>query len=74
MAGMMHGVYCGPELRLKDLGALLLQDPDHEDGYLAQFDAMYTGFGQNLKRLKEAHGWHPFPKGLFMDVHILGEE
>ena len=63
---MLHGVYIedGPDSMLRLKGALLRQDPDTTDGYLAQFDALY---------LFESHGWHKFPKKLFVNVTQQGE-
>jgi len=62
---MLHGIYShdGPDERLRFKGAILRQDPDDKDWYLAQFDPMY---------LEEAYGWHKFPKALF--VNICGTE
>lgn len=61
----MHGVYHedGPRKDLHFKGALLQQDPETEDNYIAQFDALY---------LPEAYGWHSFFKRLF--VNITGGE
>lgn len=62
---MLHGIYHedGHDERLRFKGALLQQDPDKEDHYIAQFDPLY---------LPEAYGWHSFPKKLF--VNITGED
>lgn len=62
---MMHGIYSEREPR-KDLwfkGALLRQHPIDPDKFIAQFDPLH---------LREAHGWHEFPKKDF--VNIEGQE
>ena len=67
MSNQTHGVYSenGPRKDLRYMGALLMQDPEEKDNYIAQFDAMY---------LTEAFGWHSFPKRLFVNVKIKGEQ
>lgn len=60
----MTGIYHedGPDERLRFQGALLMEDPDNHDNYLAQFNALH---------LKESHYWWPFPKKLFVNVTPL---
>ena len=60
---MLHGVYSeyGPDERLRFKGAILRTDPDKPENYLAQFDSLY---------LPEAHGWHSFPKKLFVNLDV----
>ena len=62
---MLHGIYHedGKRSDLRFKGALLRQDPENEDNYLAQFDP---------RHVPEAFGWHSFPKKNF--VNIEGEE
>lgn len=56
---MKHGIYTGPVPRLKNKGALLRENPDNKDQWLAQFDATH---------LPEAFNWHPFDKKFFVNV------
>ena len=61
MSTILHGFYREDapleQLRLK--GALLRQDPDYSDCFLAQFDD---------RSLPEAYGWHTLPKEHFIGV------
>ena len=59
MSNYLHGLYTGPDKRLFNKGALLMQDPNESDNYVAQFDALH---------LHESHGWHPFPKSMFVNL------
>ena len=58
---MKHGMYSvdGPDERLWCKSALLQDDPDNKENYLAQFDAMH---------LFESHGWHSVCKKHFVNV------
>ena len=58
---MMYGIYSqeGPRKDLRLQGALLRQDPDRPNNWLAQFDSTY---------LLEASGWHSFPKCDFASI------
>ena len=62
---MLHGVYHedGPRKDLRFKGALLREDPDNANNYLAQFDTLW---------LKESHGWWSFPKNNFVNLYPLG--
>lgn len=55
---MFKGIYKtdGPDKHLVLKGALLREDPDDLNSYLAQFDDLC---------LKEAFGWHRFKKEAF---------
>ena len=61
---MITGMYRGrgDVEHLRFMTALLQQDPDNENRYLAQFDAKY---------LSEAYGWKSFPKSDF--THVKGD-
>ena len=63
---MLHGSYRedGPDKHLRFKGALLREDPENSDNYLAQFDPTH---------LKEAFGWHAFSKNLFVYLRNIGE-
>ncbi len=71
---MLHGIYSefGPRKDLRTHGALLRQDPDNADKYLAQLDPHYVIVRGQLAHCKEAFGWHSFPKSHF--TTITGEE
>ena len=60
-SAMKHGMYCGngPYMKLRYKGAILRQDPETKENYLAQFDD---------KCLHEAFGWHSFPKDHFINI------
>lgn len=62
---MKRGIYSpnGPWVHLQNKGTLLRQDPDNPDNYLAQF---------NPRHLREAFGWHSFPKRDFINVEDIG--
>jgi|SaaInlV_100m_DNA_5_1039725.scaffolds.fasta_scaffold02844_7 hypothetical protein len=49
--------------RLQNEYAILRQDPDKEENYLAQFNSFHTN---------ECYGWHSFPKVNF--VWVKGNE
>ena len=58
---MLHGKYIqeGPDVHLRLKDAILREDPDNPDNYLAQFDVLW---------LKEAFNWHSFNKKLFVNL------
>lgn len=56
---MLTGIYIETGTELYNQRALLRDDPDTEDCYLAQFDALF---------LRESHGWHRFPKKHFVNI------
>lgn len=64
MSRLKKGIYHedGPDDRLRFKSTLLQQDPEKKGSYIAQFDALY---------LPESHGWHSFPKDLFVNVEEL---
>jgi len=62
---MLHGTYIedAPDQHLQSKSALLQQDPDKPENFIAQFDDV---------NLYEAFGWHSFPKKWF--VNLEGEQ
>lgn len=62
MSDMYTGIYTGIRKRLFNKSSLLLQDPDCENQWLAQFDAL---------NLEESHHWHVFKKSDFVNVRRL---
>jgi hypothetical protein len=61
---MYHGTYWGKETHLRGATALLREDPDNSDNYLAQFDDLQLGIW--------AHGWYKFPKEVWKHVGPIG--
>lgn len=61
---LLHGIYheSGPEQHLRFKRALLRQHPNRPDYYIAQFD--------NIS-LREAYGWHTYPKKRFVNIEEL---
>lgn len=49
---MMHAIYCGPDVRLRGRGALVLPRAGVPDRLVAQFNSHKTGLG---------FGWWSFP-------------
>lgn len=66
MDRMGHAYYRddGPRKDLQDCGALIRLNPDDEETYLVQFDALF---------LREAYGWHVFPKTDFKNLEWYDE-
>lgn len=64
---MLIGIYKqkGSIARLRNKKALLQQDPNKQNNFLAQFDK---------RHLPEAFGWHSFPKKLFVKLKSLSIE
>lgn len=56
----------GDYILLRNKTALLREDPDNDDSYLAQFD--------DLKLAQYAHGWHKFSKKDFINVSDIRED